>query len=154
MNEPHVFWFESVRCAFVVVIVAFVILIALLFAGCAPARTVRFVAQGDRWDCGPACLTMLGYPGYDQDYYWASYPGVLAQMQGVREIVPGTEAPDRTPHMLVVRWPGRPQEHWVIAYRDSIYDPVGGVRSERQWAYSDSAVVVQELVVPFAKEKQ
>ena len=112
-----------------------------------PARQgVRYVAQRDSTDCGQACLAMLGYDGYGKDF-WMSSPEVLSRACGVREIKPGSEWTEENAHMLVLEWPNGKQ-HWVIAWRDSIYDPSAGV-----WALTafDERAVRREFVVPFAK---
>lgn len=125
------------------------LLLALLLAACGllrPGPVVHYVAQRDSSDCGPACLTMLGYDGYGRDF-WMSAPDVLGRACGVREIKPGIEWTQENPHMLVLEWPNG-RQHWVVAWRDSIYDPANGILHERDLSGES---VKREFVVPFAK---
>ena len=145
------------KLAFLVWAVLFVLLFfPIVFLCCCVQKqppSIHYVAQRDPTDCGQACLTMLGYDGYGKDF-WMTSPDILSRVCGVREIEPGSERADREPHMLIVCWSHSDKEHWILQYRNHVYDPAIGYRSiKEEWFKHNAVTVKREFVVPFAREE-
>jgi hypothetical protein len=116
---------------------------------------IRYMRQRFEYDCGHACLAMLGYDSYNMFPKGEQITSDnLHQIAGVKQVggVVGQEETHdySSPHIWNILAKEGAQ-HWVIRHKDSIYCPTVGVMNAAEYKQRYVAHVLQIFRVPVAK---
>jgi hypothetical protein len=92
---------------------------------------LKYVKQKYDWDCGQACLRMLGYDSYNIFPSKAlSSEELLKKIPNVIDMSGESESKKyffEKPMMFSIDVPWQDDNHWILCYKDKTYCPSLGV---------------------------